>query len=194
MGEKRGKRGGFFVEFGATNGIDLSNTHLLETELGWRGILAEPGRRWRAALQANRRASLDFDCVWSVTGEVVTFNETAEGEFSTIAQFDASDLHSHRRESGQRYDVKTVSLGDLLARHHAPKHIDYLSIDTEGSEYDILKAFDFETHRIDIITVEHNFTANRDAIHDLLTRHGYARVLESLSEFDDWYVHRDMRC
>lgn len=185
------KRDGFFVEFGAANGIDLSNTYLLETEFGWRGILAEPARRWRSALQANRRAALEFDCVWSASGESITFNETEVGEFSTIEQFSFSDVHRHQRGSGQRYDVRTISLSDLLARHGAPRHIDYLSIDTEGSEYDILEAFDFGTHHIDIITVEHNFTANRDRIHDLLTGHGYARVRETLSDFDDWYVHRD---
>ncbi|NKB76872.1 MAG: hypothetical protein GKR96_07435 [Gammaproteobacteria bacterium] len=40
------KQGGFFVEFGATNGVGLSNTHLLETKFGWKGILAEPAKLW----------------------------------------------------------------------------------------------------------------------------------------------------
>src|SRR6056297_216441 len=40
------KQHGFFVEFGATNGIDLSNTYLMEARFGWNGILAEPARLW----------------------------------------------------------------------------------------------------------------------------------------------------
>lgn len=186
------KRDGYFVEFGATNGIDLSNTYLLETEFGWRGILAEPAQRWHTALKSNRRATLEFDCVWTVSGDSIEFNEAAEGEFSTIEQFSASDHHQHYRASGSRYRVSTVSLGDMLSRHDAPARIDYLSIDTEGSEYEILKSFDFTRYTIDIVTVEHNFTANRGLIHDLLASHGYRRVYEQLSDCDDWYVRPDM--
>ena len=47
------KKGGCFVEFGATNGVGLSNTLLLEKRLGWSGIVVEPGRRWLPELKAN---------------------------------------------------------------------------------------------------------------------------------------------
>ena len=42
--EMDGKTGGYFVEFGATNGITMSNSHLLEHHHGWQGIVAEPNR------------------------------------------------------------------------------------------------------------------------------------------------------
>ncbi|MBK7635080.1 MAG: FkbM family methyltransferase [Saprospiraceae bacterium] len=61
-------------------------------------------------------------------------------------------------------------------------HIDYLSIDTEGSEYDILSSFNFDRYTFGIITVEHNYTAYRDRIKDLLESKGYRRVLTNLSD------------
>jgi len=86
------------------------------------------------------------------------------------------------------YDVTTLSLVDMLDKYNAPKHIDYLSIDTEGSEFDILSAFDWDKYKIDVITCEHNFTAYRQKIYDLLIDKGYERVLPELSKFDDWYI------
>lgn len=182
------KRDGFFVEFGATNGVNLSNTYLLEKEFGWRGILAEPARVFHRDLYKNRNANVDIDCVWSETGLMLDFNETDIPVYSTISDFSSKDMHSEARKDGNSYSVKTVSLEDLLQRYDAPHMIDYLSIDTEGSEYEILKAFNFDAYRISVITCEHNFTNERQKIFDLLTSKGYKRRYKGLSEFDDWYV------
>ena len=70
----------------------------------------------------------------------------------------------------------------------SPTTIDYLSIDTEGSEYDILKSVNFDKWEFRIITVEHNYTANRNLIYNLLTANGYKRIFENISLMDDWYV------
>ncbi|MGN3973921.1 FkbM family methyltransferase [Tsuneonella sp. SYSU-LHT278] len=181
------KRGGFFVEFGATDGKSLSNTWLLEKAFGWTGILAEPARRWHAALAAaGRAAAIERDCVWEKSGETLEFAEAEWGELSTITSF--RDHDHHDRRGARTYRVPTISLVDMLDRHNAPAHIDYLSIDTEGSEYAILSAFDFERYRFGAITVEHNFTPYREKLHALLTAHGYRRTLEDLSQFDDWYI------
>lgn len=181
------KRDGYFVEFGATDGKTLSNTWLLDRHFGWKGILAEPARESQRLLRAeDRNAALDFDCVWSRTGEQVTFNEAPWGELSTMEQFATSD--SHDRQTASSYAVTTVSLNDLLDRHDAPAVIDYLSIDTEGSEFDILEAFDFKKRQFRCITCEHNFTDKRDLIRELLASHGYVRKFEEFSQFDDWYV------
>ncbi len=66
--ENNFKRDGYFVEFGATNGIELSNTYVLEKEFGWNGILAEPALVWHNQLYENRSCNIDIDCVWTNSG------------------------------------------------------------------------------------------------------------------------------
>jgi FkbM family methyltransferase len=182
------KADGFFVEFGATDGILLSNTFLLEKEFGWTGVLAEPGKRWHRDLQKNRSCHIESKCVWRNSQSVLTFNETREGEYSTIDSFGSSDSHTRERAKGKKYTVTTISLEDLLQKYNAPRRIDYLSVDTEGSEYEILSSFDFDKYEFSAITCEHNFSPHRDEIFSLLTSKGYHRLFEGVSSFDDWYV------
>jgi FkbM family methyltransferase len=132
----REKRDGFFVEFGATNGRSLSNTYLLEQEFGWTGILAEPAKSWHYALKNNRKAAIDPRCVWKKSGQIIEFEEARDPMFSGATQMARENLNNR---GSIKYPVQTVSLNDLLMKHKAPRKIDYLSVDTEGSEYKILR-------------------------------------------------------
>jgi len=131
------KRAGFFVEFGATDGVTLSNTYLLEKEFGWRGILAEPARCWHKDLRSNRSGIIENRCVWRDSNSVLSFNEAEASELSTINSYTDADSRADARRKGERYDVRTISLTDLLDQNKAPRRIDYLSIDTEGSELEL---------------------------------------------------------
>ena len=84
--------------------------------------------------------------------------------------------------------MNTISLDDLLAKYEVPTHIDYLSIDTEGSEFDILECFDFSRYDFRVITCEHNHSPTREKLLRLLGGHGYERKYAGLTQFDDWYV------
>ena len=179
---------GFFVEFGATDGISLSNSYLLEKDFGWNGILSEPAKTWHKSLQENRSCNLDLRCVTGASGEELTFNETLDGVYSTIDKYSNLDNHHQKRLDGRKYTVTSISLNNLLIEFSAPKTIDYLSIDTEGGEYEILKALNFSEWSIKIITVEHNFENKRAEIHKLLNSNGYRRVLENYTYVDDWYI------
>ncbi len=181
------KREGFFVEFGATDGVELSNTLLLERNYKWNGILAEPATCWHKDLSMNRNCVIDTRCVWTKSGEVLEFNEVSDRELSTITKYSNQDGHFVSRRMGEIYPVETISLNDLLSSNTAPSCIDYLSVDTEGSEFEILQAFDFHKYDVKIITVEHNFTVNRDGIRALLESRGFSRVFERFSMWDDWY-------
>jgi FkbM family methyltransferase len=168
--------------------VSLSNTYLLEKEFGWRGIVAEPAARWQQDLKGNRNCHIESKCVWRDSNSVLTFNEADEGEYSTIDAFRSSDIHYQMRTRGTNYSVTTLSLEDMLNKYNAPRSIDYLSIDTEGTEFEILSAFDFSKYEFRVITCEHNFSQQRDKIFSLLTENGYSRLFEKLSRFDDWYV------
>jgi FkbM family methyltransferase len=185
------KRDGYFVEFGATNGVDLNNTLLLEREFGWTGILAEPARCWHDGLRASRSCAIETRCVWTSSGETLRFNEVDYAELSTISAFSGGDSRESERKKGRTYDVQTIALVELLQLHQAPSVIDYLSIDTEGSEFDILNAFDFSKYRFRVITCEHNYSPAREKIRKLLAGHGYRSVLSEISLVDDWYVSED---
>jgi len=179
---------GFFVEFGATDGLNLSNTYLLEKDFGWIGILCEPAKIWHADLNRNRSCAIDTRCVSSHSDLFVDFAEAPDAKYSTISEFRNQDSHVNSRKESSVYQVKTVSLRDLLLAHNAPAKVNFLSIDTEGSEYLILEDFDFTEYRFDLICVEHNYTSNQDRIYKLLTANGYKRVHTELSQWDDWYV------
>ena len=180
----------YFVEFGACDGIEGSNTLFLE-KMGWRGILAEPGLTWLADLSRNRNARIETKAIGSKSGETLMFSEVKNPVYSTLSSFRDNDLHSHFRQNSTEYAVVTISLNDLLEEAEALREIGYLSIDTEGSEYEILQNLDFEKYSFELITVEHNFTSNEFLIEELLARHGYLRILREISGGDAWYVSTD---
>jgi FkbM family methyltransferase len=183
------RRGGYFVEFGAGDGVHLSNTAFLETEMGWSGLLAEPNPLFVEQVRANRRCRVSDKCVFSESGRTMDFVATRVGEFSFLADLEPSDSHQERRSKvAMRVEVQTITLNDLLLEAEAPRQIDYLSVDTEGSELEILSAFDFDRWDVRAISVEHNKTPARQAIYELLVRNGYRRQWPEFSRFDDWYV------
>tara|TARA_Y100001968_G_scaffold311662_1_gene333993 strand:+ start:101 stop:1309 length:1209 start_codon:yes stop_codon:yes gene_type:complete len=189
LSELNFKKAGYFVEFGACDGLVGSNSYLLEKVFQWNGILAEPSSFWHPKLHRNRSVNIETRCVWKSSNDELIFKEIDKyHQLSTIDSFSDSDKGSKYRKCGRNYKVKTISLLDLLEKYRAPREIDYLSIDTEGSEYEILKNFDFNKYRIKVITCEHNFTSLRDKIYELLSSKGYKRKFTKISRVDDWYV------
>lgn len=187
------KKNGYFVEFGAMDGKYASNTYLLEKEYGWTGIVAEPARSFHAELANTRTCSIDHRAVTDVTGSKVEFKEVGEqlGLSGVVEHFHDKDwaVKVRAQSQGPVYTVDTVSLNDLLLEHQAPEHIDFISVDTEGSEYLILKGFDFKKYKVSLFSVEHNNVDTvRNDIKELMEQNGYVRILSEQSEIDDWYV------
>lgn len=190
--ESAGKESCYFVEFGGADGKHNSNTYLLETEMGWSGLVAEPNQNFATALKANRKCAVSNKCVYSRSGETIAFLPCDNGELSRIASIVPDDRQEREgRRTADPVDVETISLHDLLTQSKAPKTIDFMSVDTEGSEFEILSNFNFSKWDIRTLCIEHSNTSARQNIFELMTSSGYARKWSHLSKFDDWYVKRD---
>ena len=183
-----------FLEFGATDGLDLSNTYLLENNSNWKGVLGEPDPQWHQKLIKNRPDSKIFtECVWKNSNEEVEFLSSDNGVLSTISSFRYSDKEMYdntqlRNKSFKMIKLKTISLNDLIKREFNKICPSYISVDTEGSEFEILNNFDFKKYKPIILTVEHNYTSNEKKIDRLMLSNNYKRIFRKITAFDAWYV------
>lgn len=193
--EKMNRNGkGFFVEFGAADSMNGSNTFILEKKYKWDGILAEPNPDFHEDLMRTRNVPISFNAISDVSGVNVSFIKTHDPVLSTVKGYGNDDEHAESRKGGIEIEVETVTLYDLLSDLKAPNLIDYISVDTEGSEYDILKQFfiDNKNHfTINTFTVEHNYhKGKRDKIYNLMKENGYMKIFPEISRWDDFYIRK----
>jgi FkbM family methyltransferase len=163
-----GKSGGYFVDLGAGNGVNGSNTIALERDFGWQGICIEPNSYFDE-LKRNRSCIVDNACVTDSISRASFAECGKRGSSSYIVGLGSTN------KTIQRVKIKqTEPLAAVLKRHQAPQRIEYLSLDTEGSEYIILKDFPFDTYRFLAITIEHDKEEKVIQLQrNLLQRSGY---------------------
>ena len=186
------KESGFFVEIGASDGIFLSNTYLLETQYKWKGICCEPIPESFEKCVQNRPNSICYnEAVYNESGLTLTFDICNTGILlSGISH--CIDKHKAEVDSDKTViEVQTISLLDVLDKANAPSFIEYMSLDTEGSELEILKNFDFEKYTFGLIDVEHNYIEpRRSEIRNLLLSKGY--IFKGENRWDDMYKHNSV--
>ena len=181
------KRGGFFIEVGAHDGFHLSNTILLEQKFSWSGILIEPVLESFEKASNQRTSKVVNAYVSGASDNEVDFFHAVKSEYSTRRELIDSDYHSINRIDGKIIQLRTKTLVEVLKEHSAPECIDYISIDTEGSEYEILEFFDFNYFRVNFWTIEHNNGPNQARLDSLLRSKGYKNVRKNFGEFESWY-------
>jgi FkbM family methyltransferase len=179
---------GYFVEVGVGDGTRLSNTKMLEENFEWSGLLVEPNRDSHASIRANRTAKLAVEAAYARGGEKVAFSSRTDvSERSGISSHLENSQVSEKVET---YNVMTAKLDELLTLADAPTSIDFMSIDTEGSELEVLEGLSLDRWRIGAFTVEHNHKPGKiPALDRMILPFGYKRIFESISQFDAWYVH-----
>jgi len=186
----KGKTDGYYVEIGAYDGIALSNTYAFE-KLGWKGICVEPLESRFQQLLHNRKAHLCNLAVYHTSGLNVSFD--IEGNAGMLSGINTHiDAHKATVDKNKKtVTVKTISLNDLLENYDAPHFIEYLSLDTEGSEYEILRTLDFSKWTFGLLSIEHNhIEPRRSMIRNLLTVNGYKYL--GANHFDDDYMHNSL--
>jgi FkbM family methyltransferase len=177
------KTNGYFVEIGAADGITISNTYLLEKKFYWDGIICEPNPIHKFSNLTNRNAVLDTN--------IIDYKDFNNKYFYMNDDTFNSSINKKKNYIKKIY-LKTISLNSLLKKYNSPKNIDYISIDTEGNEYSILRNFNFKKYNVKIFTIEHNFNnSKRSNILNIMNKNNYIRVFQKLSYMDDWYIKKD---
>jgi FkbM family methyltransferase len=175
------KKDGFYCEVGAFDGVTFSNTYYLEKELNWTGILCEPNTIFHSSIKTNRSKNILIKKpIFNLENVKVKLTHKEGGRSFISSDHDiTNDLDKH----------ETTTLNAVFKEHLKNNLLDYLSVDTEGSEYEILKDLNFELYSPQIITVEHNYDKKkRNKIYNLLVSKKYKRVFKNLSRFEDWYI------
>ena len=187
------KENGYFIEVGASDGINLSNTYLLETKYNWKGICCEPIPSNFEKLVKNRPNSTCFqEAVYNKSGLSLTFDIANSFDLLSGISEHIDAWKAQVDANKTSIQVQTLSLVDVLERAKAPAFIDYMSLDTEGSEYEILKNFDFKKYTFGLIDVEHNYKEpRRTNIRNLLLANGY--IFKCQNDWDDCYKHNSLK-
>lgn len=186
------KRGGVFVDIGANDGVTISNTCYLEKELGWTGIAVEPIPSVFETLRSNRNCNLVNGCVTTASG-TGKFFEVVGGPnmLSTLAIHNIGLTARRLRKNAVRHnatireiDVPCFTFAEL-AEKHGVREIDFLSVDTEGGELEILASIDFTRFPTKVISVENNYYSPE--IRTLLESRGFLHL--GTFGVDEIYLH-----
>lgn len=173
----KGKRNGFFIELGAGNGVSLSNSYFFERELGWIGVLIEP-EPYSYSMLWNNRSGFKSNALCSDVSGVEKEFLLAGATSGIISDSSGYWIKKNIKEgNNSRTKMVTRTLEEVLDGFPTPKNIDFLSIDVEGHEYEVLKNFPFNKYVIDIICIENNSsideTDNIDKAKKLLENNDY---------------------
>jgi len=155
----KNKQNGVYIELGALDGILYSNTKFFEDSLNWKGVLIEPHPEKFKLLQLNRPNNFLFNNLVSCHEEPLIFryfeniHAAVSGVENTLPQFLLENFFECNPYLPQnKILIKPISLTEIVKGTNLT-HIDLLSLDVEGHEYEVLKSWDFSIP-IDVILIE----------------------------------------
>ena len=186
-----GKTQGVCVEVGAANGHRGSNTLYFE-KMGWRTLCIEPNPKYFKMVEETRKEAVQYAC-GSTNKESVPFTIFDIGQRNIMSS--VSGLKPDQRLVQEHLDKKLINehyqinvevrtLNDILQEADFDKQIDFISIDTEGTELDVLKGLDLEHWDISLLLVENNY--NDSDIEEYLKNFGY--IKDARWKINDFYI------
>jgi FkbM family methyltransferase len=180
---------GTCVEVGANDGINDSNSYHFE-KLGWKCILVEPNAELCREIRASRQAQL-FECAASNEGGMATLSvaegaERAHGVSTIRTDADALDRIRSYGFVPRQVQVSRRTLDDILTEAGAGRRFEFLSVDVEGHELEVLQGLDLSKWRPRVVIAEDNSLFRDAAVRELLRTHGYVPFRRT--GVNDWYA------
>jgi len=168
------KQRGTYIDIGANHPVNLNNTKIFY-DMNWSGVNVEPNPRLYKLICEERTRDTTLNCgVGDVAGEMV-FYEIEPDCYSTFDENIAlMAKYSRNKKVVNKISIKVVTIHDIFAT--CGRHVDLLSIDTEGFDYKVLSTNDWVVNRPGVIIVELNHDEN-DSVHNLLVNNNYGLIL-----------------
>jgi FkbM family methyltransferase len=146
-------KNGFFIECGANDGVNQSNTWYFEKKLNWHGILVEPVRNVFDQLKENRsKKNYFFNNILTSFANKKKFIKIKYNNKDTLVT-----KSKYEKNNNSFYiKAKPKTLNTILNKIKAPKEIDFFSLDVEGDELNVLKGINFKKYYFHYILIETN--------------------------------------
>lgn len=178
------------IEVGGVDGIYMSNTYHYEL-IGWNSLVIEPIPQYYERLKNNRKNTLNY-AISDKNEDDVEFVvcKLKDDNMSAISGLKVDDKLVEMHEQGgwnpqkEIIKVSTRRLDWCIENHFNHETIDFISIDTEGNELDVIKSFDVNKYNIKLLVVENNH--NEPFIEDYLKTQGWEKHLRY--EVNDFYI------
>jgi FkbM family methyltransferase len=174
----KGKMKGVAVEVGAYDGISLSNTYYFEKHKNWNCICIEPITDKFDQCKRIRNKAINC-CVGKEKGTAeFTVFDTNNNDTSAISGLNPDirliESHKHLITGSTKIHVNIRTLTEILDSENFPKDIDFVSIDTENTELDVLKGFDLNKYNVKVLLIENNY--DEPFHYDYIKQFGYKKI------------------
>lgn len=187
----KGYKNGVFMDVGAHDGIDINNTLFFEKYHNWSGINVEPIKDVYNRLVINRPNCININCAVSDNDEIndfiynIGYTEMISGLKKSYHSKHYDRLHYENIIYGSNTKIIKINTKriETICDEHNIKHINYLSVDVEGAEFDVIKSINFNKVFIDVIGFENNYHEISIPIIEYLKTKNYVIIHSSLDIF-----------